>query len=265
MIPSMVDWDAGSYEDTAGLELAPVAAAVVSQAALAAGDNVLDLACGSGNAALLAAAKGARVTGIDRAERLLEVARRRARADGLDATFLTGDVLTLPVANASADVVLSVFGVIFASDPAAALREIARVLRPGGRALVSAWMPTGPINDMLAAVGRVVGRITGESPPVRFAWSVAETVGPVASGPGLMLRSTTPGTLAIRAASPEAYVIGSERHPMALAAAPVVDGAGAREELRAAMAEVLVAANEDPGGFLVHTPYVVHELARINA
>jgi SAM-dependent methyltransferase len=256
----MVDWDLGSYERTA-TELAPVAEAVVARAALSADDDVLDVACGTGNAALLAAGTGARVTGIDSAARLLEVARQRARVAGLDVTFAAGDLLKLPVDDACADVVLSVFGVIFASDPAGSLREIARVLRPDGRAFISAWIPAGPINDMLAAIGRVAGRITPAQPPPRFAWADPDVLGPAARDAGLRLRCTTSDRLAIRDASPDAYFAGTGEHPMGLATRPVIEAAGALDELREAVTRVLSEANEDPAAFLVHSPYVVHELA----
>ena len=94
-----------------------MAAAVVERAALLPGEVVIDLACGTGNAALLAAARGARVVGVDAAPRLLEVARERARASGAEVEFRESDLLDLPVADGAADVVVSVFGVIFASDP----------------------------------------------------------------------------------------------------------------------------------------------------
>jgi SAM-dependent methyltransferase len=159
MILNMVDWGAGKYETTA-VELEPVAQAVVEQAALIAGEDVLDLACGTGNAALFAAAQGARVIGVDAEPRLLEVARMGAQTFGIDIEVREEDLLVLPVNDASVDVILSVFGVIFAADPAQALREIARVLRPGGRVLVSAWVPAGPIDAMLGAMGRIMSRVT---------------------------------------------------------------------------------------------------------
>jgi ubiquinone/menaquinone biosynthesis C-methylase UbiE len=82
MIVAMVDWGAGNYERAAA-ELEPVARAVVERAALRPGEDVIDVACGTRNAALLAAAYGVRVIGVDAAPRLLEVARDRARARGL--------------------------------------------------------------------------------------------------------------------------------------------------------------------------------------
>src|SRR2546421_8721222 len=107
-----LDWGVGRYETTAE-ELRPVAAAVVERAAISPGDRVVDVGCGTGNAALLAALRGARTVGVDPAVRLLEVARARAVESGASATFLQGDAASIPVATDSADVVLSVFAVIF--------------------------------------------------------------------------------------------------------------------------------------------------------
>jgi SAM-dependent methyltransferase len=255
----MVDWGAGEYERTAA-ELEPVARAVVAMAALTRGERVIDLACGTGNVALIAAANGAQVVGIDAAPRLLEVARERARAQGVDVDFRDGDLLHLPVDDGAADVVLSVFGVIFASDPGAALREMRRVMLPGARAFLSAWIPAGPIDAMLAAMGRILGRLTQAPPRKRFPWSDAAVVDPLASRAGLSLQRTSFHELAIRDTSPEAYVAAGQDHPMAMAVRPVLEGAGVQAEVRDAMTAVLRDANEDPDGFLVHSPYVLHEL-----
>jgi SAM-dependent methyltransferase len=255
----MVDWGAGTYETTAA-ELEPVASTVVSRAALAAGEDVLDLACGTGNAALLAAPLGARVVGVDSAPRLLAVARERARDGGIELDLREGDLLALPVDDASIDVVLSVFGVIFAEDPGRALREVARVLRPGGRALLTAWVPAGPIDATLGAMNRIVGRITQAPSRERFAWSDAAAVGQLAAEAGLVSEGTTAFELAIRGSSPEAYLALGQEHPMSLAVRPVLRRAGAESEVRDAMLAVLHEANEDPNGFLVHSPYVLHVL-----
>jgi SAM-dependent methyltransferase len=257
----MVDWGAGRYETTAA-ELAPVADAVVQRAAISAGQDVLDIACGTGNAALLAAARGARVVGVDGAPRLLEVARQSARTQGVAVDLREGDLLELPVDDQAADVVLSVFGVIFAQDPSRALREIARVLRPNGRALITAWIPAGPIDAMLTAMGRIVARVSSRPRPKRFPWADPEAVAATAAEAGLVLDATTRAELPIRAGSPEAYIAAGEEHPMALALRPVVEQAGVGHEMRDAMTAVLREANEDPDGLLVHSPYVVHELRR---
>jgi SAM-dependent methyltransferase len=180
---------------------------------VSAGEDVVDLACGTGKAALLAAARGARVIGVDAALRLLEVARGRAEAQGVRLDLREADLLALPIDDAAADAVISVFGVIFAEDPAQSLREIARVLRPGGRALLSAWVRAGPIDAMLGAMGRIVGRITQAPVRQRFAWFDPAAIGPLATDTGLTLEGTTSGALPIRATSPEAYVAAGQAAP----------------------------------------------------
>ena len=168
--PRTLDWSLGNYEHTAA-QLLPAARVVVDRAAPAAGERVADVGCGTGNAALLAAARGARVTGVDPAPRLLEVAREQAAARGLAATFAPGGAAALPLTDGDADVVLSVFGVIFAPDAAAAAAELARVAAPAGRIVLSAWVPEGAIHDAVQvaqeAVRRAIGAPAGTPP---FAW-----------------------------------------------------------------------------------------------
>jgi SAM-dependent methyltransferase len=255
----VVDWGAGNYERTAS-ELEPVAETVMDRAVLSADVDVIDLACGTGNAALLAAAGGARVVGIDGSTRLLDVARERARARDVEIDFREGDLLDLPVESATADLVVSIFGVIFAPAPAPAMREVRRVLRPGGRMLMTAWIPAGPIHAMLRAIGAVVGG--GNEAPRRepFAWFDPDALGPLADEAGLTLQATMPAVLPIRDRSLEAYLLGAREHPMAVAARPAIEGADVGDEVQAAMTAVLGEANEDPEGFLVHSPYVVHDL-----
>ena len=145
--PPRIDWGLGRYERTAA-QLAPASAVVVERAAPQPSERVLDLGTGTGTAALLAAARGATVTGVDPAARLLDVARHRALEQDLDVTFALGDAAAIPVEDGSVDVVLSVFGVIFAPDPVAAAAEMARVIAPGGRIVLSAWLPGGAVGDV---------------------------------------------------------------------------------------------------------------------
>jgi SAM-dependent methyltransferase len=256
-----VDWGAGRYETTAA-ELEPAARLVVERAGVGAGDVVVDVACGTGNAALLAAARGARVVGVDGAPRLLDVARERAAGEGVELELREGDLLALPVDDGAADVVLSVFGVIFAGDPAAALGEIARILRPDGRALVTAWLPAGPIHRMLRALGEIAARVSGAPPPERYAWADPDVLAPTARAAGLVLAATEREALPFRGRSPEAYVESLAEHPMTVAARPLLERAGVAGEADRAALRVLQDANEDPAAFLVHSPYVVHELRR---
>jgi len=257
-----VDWSAGRYETTAA-ELAPVAELVVQRAGVHAGEDVVDVGCGTGNVALLAAARGARVVGVDGAPRLLTVGRERAAAQGAEAEWREGDLLALPVADGAADAVLSVFGVVFARDAGAALREIARILRPGGRAFVTAWVPAGPIDAMLAAARRVIARVAPAPAPERFAWFDPDALAPVARAAGLTVAATEQADLAIRAASPEAYVQAGREHPVTVAMLPALERAGVAAEAQDAMVRTLRDVNEDPSGFLLHSPYVVHELRRV--
>ncbi len=257
----VVDWGAGEYERTAA-ELEPVAAVVIDQAAISPGEAVLDLACGTGNAALLAAVRGARVIGVDGSSRLLEVGRRRSAAQGVEIDYRLGDLVALPIGDREVDAVVSVFGLIYAPDPAAGLREVRRVLTSAGRVLFTAWVPAGPIDAMLASTGQIIARITGAHRPPRFRWSDAGVVASVAAEAGLELRHTTAAQLAIRESSVEAYVAATRTHPAALASLPLLARAGAEAEALDAMTAILREANEDPQGFLVHTPYVIHELRR---
>ncbi len=116
------DWGVGHYERTAEM-LLPAAQVLVDAASLRADERVLDLGSGTGNVALLAAATGTHVTAVDPSDRLLGVARGAAMDRGLDVTCAVGEAAALPVPDASADCLLSNFGVIFASDAEAAARR----------------------------------------------------------------------------------------------------------------------------------------------
>jgi SAM-dependent methyltransferase len=250
----MVDWSAGEYERTAA-ELEPAARHVVERAAIAPGERVLDLACGTGNAARLAVAAGARVTGLDSAPRLVEVARDRVP----DAEFVVGDALELPFGDGAFDVVVSVFGVIFVPDPARAIAEIVRVLAPGGRALLSAWRPEGPVTSMVGVLGRGLAAAGAPNRP-RFAWEDPEAVAALAAVHGATVDAED-GNLTIEGESPEAYfAVAEEHHPMSLAGRPLLERAGTYPVLREEAIGVLRAGNEDPAAFRVTSPYRVVRL-----
>jgi SAM-dependent methyltransferase len=106
---------------------------------LRSGARVLDVACGSGNTALSAARHGARVTGLDLFDRLIEHARVRAQAEGFDIDFVVGNAEALPFEEAAFDCVLSTFGVMFAPDQQRAADELLRVCKPGGTIALSNW------------------------------------------------------------------------------------------------------------------------------
>jgi SAM-dependent methyltransferase len=251
----MVDWGGGRYEMTAA-ELEPAAVHVVALAGLDAGERVLDVACGTGNAALLAARAGAETTGLDAAERLIEVARERAQAEGLSAQFDVGDAQALPYEDGTFDVVLSVFGVIFAPDAQRAFAEMVRVLRPGGRGLISAWVPEGTIDAMVGTYMRAAAAMTGQAPE-RFPWHDPDAVGDLAARHGATV-SAADGEVAFTAESPEAYLAATEEHhPMSVAMRPLIERGGGGEAIREQALAILREGNEDPAGFRATSRYRV--------
>lgn len=116
--------------------------------------RVLDVACGSGNAALIAARRYCEVTGVDYVPQLLERARRRAAADGTQVEFREGDSQALPVDAASFDVVLSVFGVMFSPDQARAAGELLRACRSGGTIGLANWTPDSWGGELFRALSK---------------------------------------------------------------------------------------------------------------
>jgi len=139
-------WSAGAFEEVAPT-LADVHAALIEALAPQPGDEFLDVGCGAGHVAELAAGAGAHVFGIDLSPRLIDVARNRADAAGFHIHYAVGDAENLDAPAASFDVVSSSFGMIFAPDHAAAAGELARVTREGGRLGFSAWTPSGSVGD----------------------------------------------------------------------------------------------------------------------
>jgi SAM-dependent methyltransferase len=116
--------------------------------------QVLDVACGTGNLAIPAARKGARVTGVDIASNLLMQAHQRAAAEGLQITFEEGDAEQLPFPDASFDVVMTMFGAMFAPDPDRVAVELARVCRHGGKIAMANWTPDGFTGKMFRLTSR---------------------------------------------------------------------------------------------------------------
>jgi SAM-dependent methyltransferase len=120
------------------------------------GASLLDVACGSGQLALIAARRGVGVTGVDIAANSILAARERAQAEALPAQFDEGDAEALPYADASFDVVASIFGAMFAPRPDLVAQELVRVCRPGGTIAMANWTKTGFIGQMFALVSKFI-------------------------------------------------------------------------------------------------------------
>ena len=131
-----------------------------------AGERVLDVAAGNGNATLAAARRFANVTSTDYVPELLERGRRRAEAEGLDVTFETADAEALPYPDAGFDVVLSTFGVMFAPDHEQAASELLRVCRPGGRIGLACWTPQGFLGQLFRLIAGYVPPMPGVRSPL---------------------------------------------------------------------------------------------------
>lgn len=132
------------------------------------GTRLLDVACGTGNLAVVAARIGADVTGVDIAPNLLEEGRERAKAEGLTIQFDEGDAEQLPYADASFDMVVSMFGVMFAPRAEMAATELVRVCRPGGLIALANWTPEGFAGQVLKTVGKYAPPPPGVPPAVRW-------------------------------------------------------------------------------------------------
>jgi SAM-dependent methyltransferase len=145
-------WASGDFA-VVGTTLQIVGEQLAEAADICAGEKVLDVAAGNGNATLAAARRFAQVVSTDYVSALLDKGRARAAAEGLDVQFLVADVEELPFADGIFDVVLSTFGAMFAPDHARTAREMLRVLEPGGRIGMANWTPEGFIGRLFKVIG----------------------------------------------------------------------------------------------------------------
>jgi SAM-dependent methyltransferase len=143
-------WAAGDYPKLSEL-ISGVGERVVARAGVEPGMRVLDVACGTGNAALPAARAGAAVTGLDLVPKLLDVGRQKAADAGVEIEWVEGDAEELPFDDASFDRVFSTFGHMFAPRHRRTADEMARVCREGGVIAICCWTPEGTAGDVSAA------------------------------------------------------------------------------------------------------------------
>jgi ubiquinone/menaquinone biosynthesis C-methylase UbiE len=145
-------WESGDYARV-GVTLQLMAERLVESAGVRAGQQVLDVACGQGNAAIAAARRFAAATGVDYAPALLAQGCERAAAERLDVMFTEADAERLPFQEASFDATLSTVGVMFAPDQERAAAELLRVTRPGGTIGLASWTPEGLVGVMFRTIG----------------------------------------------------------------------------------------------------------------
>jgi len=136
------------------------------------GEKILDIATGTGLTARTISRSGAQVTGTDIAEGLLEAAQQLADEEGLSIAWQLGDAEKLPFADASFDAAASTFGIMFASNQEAAISELARVVRPGGRVAIAAWLPESTAVNLRQVVAPFMPPPPQQAapPPSPFNW-----------------------------------------------------------------------------------------------
>jgi SAM-dependent methyltransferase len=175
-------WASGNYA-VIGITLQIVGELLAEAADVRAGERVLDVAAGNGNATLAAARRFANVTSTDYVPVLLDRGRSRAEADGLQVRFQVADAEDLPFADGSFDVVLSTFGAMFTPDHQRLARETLRVLRDGGRIGLANWTPDGFIGRLFKVIGAHVPPPTGLRSPALWGTEphIVELFGPQAA------------------------------------------------------------------------------------
>jgi SAM-dependent methyltransferase len=145
-------WASGDYPRMVDTFLLPLGPRLVEACRIAPGDRVLDVASGTGNAAIPAAARGAVVTASDLTPELLEDGRRRAEAEGLELDWVQADAERLPFEDGSFDVVMSSIGVMFAPHHQSAADELVRACRPGGTLGLLCWTPEGMLGALFGTM-----------------------------------------------------------------------------------------------------------------
>ena len=193
-------WAAGDYA-IIGTTLQIVGEDLCEAADLRAGERVLDVAAGNGNASLAAARRWADVTATDYVGSLLDRARERAAAERLPIRIREADAEALPFADERFDVVLSTFGVMFTPDQEKAASEMTRVCRTGGRIGLANWTPDGFIGQLFKIIGRYIPPPAGVKSPAL--WGTQARLRELFAGHDV---SATPKTFIFRYRSPEHWL-----------------------------------------------------------
>jgi ubiquinone/menaquinone biosynthesis C-methylase UbiE len=233
-------WSSGDYS-IVGTTVQIVGETLCEAVDLRAGERVLDVAAGNGNATLAAARRFAEVVSTDYVAALLERGRERARADRLPVTFLEADAENLPFETGSFDVVLSTFGVMFVANHERAASELVRVCRRGGRIGLANWTPESFIGKLFKVIGEYIPPAPGVRSPAL--WGTKAYLAGLIDAQGSV--ATQSRTFAFRYKSPEHFVeiFGNYYGPMlkAFAALDAKARTGLERDLLALIAEFNVA------------------------
>ncbi|MEX2540003.1 MAG: class I SAM-dependent methyltransferase [Actinomycetota bacterium] len=163
-VKQQATWSSGAYDKIAWIT-SPLGDTLCDAVDVRPGSKVLDVATGTGHVALAAARRFCDTTGVDYVPALIEVARRRAEAEGLEVSFEEGDAEALRFEDGSFDYVVSAIGVMFTADHPKAASELVRVCRPGGKVGMVNWTPAGFVGDMSRAIAKHVPPPPGIMPP----------------------------------------------------------------------------------------------------
>ncbi|HEX2771168.1 MAG TPA: class I SAM-dependent methyltransferase [Micromonosporaceae bacterium] len=250
-------WAAGDYSAVAEMIDATPPRDLFARVAVTPGQDVLDVATGTGNLALRAAGAGAQVVGLDLTPELFASARRRAERSGVVVDWVEGDAEELPFADDRFDAVLSAFGVQFAPRHAVVAQELARVCRPGGTIGLVNWTPEGQVGELLRTIGRYMPAPPAFASPPPL-WGSEQHVRDLFAGAPVQLefsRGLNPWPFD----SPEHYVVFMETHygPM-VKARERLTGEGRWEQCRDEILALVHRRNEaTDGSLLMYSEYLV--------
>jgi SAM-dependent methyltransferase len=242
-------WAAGDFPAIAQRQLWEVGPRIVDAAAIRPGDAVLDVACGTGNAALRAAQAGGIVVGLDLTPELFDAGRELAAELGVEVDWIQGDAEDLPFDDGAFDIVLSTFGCMFAPRHQVAADEIARVLSPGGRLAVAAWTPDGGMGAFFRTVGPYLPPPSPLAQPPAL-WGSEEHVTELFAGSGIELefeRELAP-SVPFESTDEAVEFITTKFGPMIMAK-QITEASGRWPELRADLAALY--ERDEPLEYLV--------------
>ena len=257
-----MNWDLGEYDHVAA-QLSSASEVVVAQCDPQRHEHIIDLGCGTGNAALLLARNCSHVRGVDPSSGLLQTARARALTLGLDIEFLDGLAESIPADDRSIDAIVSVFGLIFSNDAPATASEIDRVLRPQGRCVFSAWLPEGALAEQSRIRRVAVANALGlPASPAPFAWhnlnDIRELFAPFGFSTIIEHKE-----LEFSALSTSAYLDAElDLHPLWVEAKEILEPLGSWNALREQVREIFTEANENPDAFAITSRYIVATVTR---